>query len=258
MIFETKAARLVVKATSLVLLVASVWMVTAGRSARADEPVTIDTANRAFGEGRFSEAATQLEQLVRSEGFSAALLFDLGNARLREGKPALAIVAYERALLLAPRDPGIEANLALARADVGAPDDRGALVHAAGFFSTSAWTWLAAGGFWLMAGGLGAAAFSKRRRPLWTAVAASAAVTTATALGAIVVARSDLDRAIVLEPAPLRVSPFETAQSELSLSPGASVETGRTRDAYVFVRDRGGHSGWVEKAQVESIVPSAS
>ncbi len=258
MTFERKATRYAVKASSLLLLVASLFLLTSGKMARADEPVTIDAANRAFGEGRFSEAATGLEQLVRSDGFSAPLLFDLGNARLREGKPARAIVAYERALLLAPHDPAIEANLALARADVGAPEDSGILLRSVRSVSTSAWAWIAASGFWLMVGGLGAAAFSKRRRPLWAAVAASAAVTAATAFGALAVEHSDLDRAIVLEAAPVRVSPFETAQSDFSLSPGTAVEAGRTRDAYVFVRDRGGRSGWVERTQVEPIIPSAT
>ena len=44
-------------------------------------------------------------------GYSAAALYNLGNAYARAGKPGLAVLNYERAALLAPDDPDIAANL---------------------------------------------------------------------------------------------------------------------------------------------------
>ena len=48
-------------------------------------------------------------------GYSAAGLYNLGNAYARAGKPGMAVLNYERASLLAPNDPDIEANLRAVR-----------------------------------------------------------------------------------------------------------------------------------------------
>ena len=50
---------------------------------------------------------------------SAPALFNRGNALVREGKPGPAILAYERAQQLAPRDPAIAVNLQAVRDTAG-------------------------------------------------------------------------------------------------------------------------------------------
>ena len=58
-------------------------------------------------------AARSPPSLLRRE--SAPALFNRGNALVREGKPGPAILAYERAQQLAPRDPAIAVNLQAVR-----------------------------------------------------------------------------------------------------------------------------------------------
>jgi Flp pilus assembly protein TadD len=48
--------------------------------------------------------------------YSADGLYNLANSYARDGKPGLAVLSYERAALLAPDDPDINANLAYVRA----------------------------------------------------------------------------------------------------------------------------------------------
>src|SRR5580704_2068912 len=48
--------------------------------------------------------------------YSADGLYNLANSYARAGKPGLAVLSYERAALLAPDDPDINANLAYVRA----------------------------------------------------------------------------------------------------------------------------------------------
>jgi hypothetical protein len=72
--------------------------------------------NRAYESGDFALAAERFESLV-AEGYDTpAVLFNLGNARLKAGDHGRAIAAYERALLRAPRDRELIENLAIARA----------------------------------------------------------------------------------------------------------------------------------------------
>ena len=59
---------------------------------------------------------------IATGGYSAAALFNQANACAREGKSGLAILNYERALLLAPNDADIAANLHFVRAKAGLPD----------------------------------------------------------------------------------------------------------------------------------------
>src|SRR5277367_5285396 len=53
--------------------------------------------------------------------YSAAGLYNLANSYARAGKPGMAILNYERASLLSPNDPDVEANLRYVRAAAHLP-----------------------------------------------------------------------------------------------------------------------------------------
>jgi hypothetical protein len=53
--------------------------------------------------------------------FSADGLYNIANSYARAGKPGLAVLNYERAALLAPNDPDIDANLELVRRSARLP-----------------------------------------------------------------------------------------------------------------------------------------
>ncbi len=72
-------------------------------------------ANEAFQKNDFEKAAQLYEQLTESGYRSPELEYNLGNAWYRLGRPGRAILHYERALLLNPRDEDILHNLALTR-----------------------------------------------------------------------------------------------------------------------------------------------
>ena len=57
------------------------------------------------------------------EGYSAPALYNLANAYARAGKSGLAVLNYERARLLEPNDPDIDANLRHVREAVGLPPE---------------------------------------------------------------------------------------------------------------------------------------
>ena len=56
-------------------------------------------------------AAGQVCAAPTEPGYSADGLYNLANSYARAGKPGLAVLNYERADLLKPNDPDIEANL---------------------------------------------------------------------------------------------------------------------------------------------------
>jgi tetratricopeptide (TPR) repeat protein len=89
--------------------------------AKASTPATemateaMHTANQLYESGQFVQAAQAYEQLVDQGYVDSALFYNLGNAYYKQGDPGRAIINYRRAQQLAPRDPDIKDNLALAR-----------------------------------------------------------------------------------------------------------------------------------------------
>src|SRR2546426_6371118 len=73
-------------------------------------------ANALYDAGKFAEAAAAYE---RVEPKTASVYFNLGNAFFRQDKVGLAVLNYERARRLAPRDPDILANLKFAEQRLG-------------------------------------------------------------------------------------------------------------------------------------------
>src|SRR5271170_2004393 len=74
--------------------------------------------------------------------YSADGLYNLANSYARAGKPGLAVLSYERAALLAPDDPDINANLAYVRTSAHVPmkpRDRFARLAQATNPTTAAW-----------------------------------------------------------------------------------------------------------------------
>ncbi|WP_193212552.1 tetratricopeptide repeat protein [Luteolibacter marinus] len=230
-------------------------------SARADE--RFDAANADFEAGRFGAAAQAYEQLL-ADGPRAAVLQNLGSAYFRQEDYGRAILAFERALLLDPGNPDLEANLKLAR------DEAAVFPVASGDgwnrflakLSRQQWSVLALGCAFALPLAAGAwVVFRKRRR-----VGVGAAACGIPAVGLLVLSLHALDaregeeeRAIVVAaPATVRISPFATADERASLANGREVKLGRLENGYFWITmDGGGTEGWVTAGEVGRVIPRA-
>jgi tetratricopeptide (TPR) repeat protein len=72
-------------------------------------------ANQAYKEGRFQEAIDGYRQLIQSGHGSGHIYYNLGNGYIRLHQLGKAILNYERARLLLPRDADLDFNLRYAR-----------------------------------------------------------------------------------------------------------------------------------------------
>jgi tetratricopeptide (TPR) repeat protein len=115
----------------------------------ANSETAFETANKLYEEGRFAEAATAYDTLIRSGGVSAPLYFNLGNAYFKAGQLGRAIAAYRKARRLSPRDPDIMANLQFARNQrQGSSVSISTFERWLGKFSLNEWTTLATVVLW--------------------------------------------------------------------------------------------------------------
>lgn len=72
-------------------------------------------SNQAFNEARYSEAVQGYEQLIGSGYASGHLYYNLGNAYFKMNRLGKAILNYERAKVMLPRDADLSFNLAYAQ-----------------------------------------------------------------------------------------------------------------------------------------------
>ncbi|HQI01664.1 MAG TPA: hypothetical protein PLF54_04795 [Deltaproteobacteria bacterium] len=72
-------------------------------------------ANQAFREARYAEAAKDYEALIASGYAGGHLYYNLANACLKSDRLGVAILNYERARLLIPRDADLAFNLSYAQ-----------------------------------------------------------------------------------------------------------------------------------------------
>lgn len=79
------------------------------------EAQTKAAADTLYKSEKYEEAAKQYESLLKRQGSSAMLYYNLGNAYYKDEQIPRAILAYERALLLNPADRDARFNLELAR-----------------------------------------------------------------------------------------------------------------------------------------------
>ena len=103
-------------ALSLVLL-----LVLTASSLAQDLSASFDSANKLYGQGKFSEAAAGYEKMIQSGAVSPAVYFNLGNAYFKSGQLGRAIAALREVEDLTPRDPDVRANLQFIRARVQGP-----------------------------------------------------------------------------------------------------------------------------------------
>ena len=123
----------------------------------------MDAANRLYQVGNYHEAGRVYEQIINQGVQDSTVYFNLGNAYYRQGDLGRAIVNYQRAALLNPRDADIQANLDLTREQTGivlglenvlanVPGPLGLLPDLTGNWLTVNETAVLALAFWFLAG----------------------------------------------------------------------------------------------------------
>jgi len=159
---------------------------------------TLDDAHRAFAEGKYQASTQGYEAVLAQEGYSAPVLFDLGNSNYRQGNFAKAILAYKRAQWLSPSDPDIAANLSMARKQAGLTEaETGLIEKLTGLLSASGWAWLGSGAWTLLCVSLLARTALPRQRSRFAASSFACILVLFTAVVAMVISSGELREAVV-------------------------------------------------------------
>jgi hypothetical protein len=194
---------------------------------------------------------------TEEKGYSASALYNSANAYARAGKPGLAVLNYERANLLAPDDPDVDANLRFVResAHVAAEPRRwiDPLVTVA---RPAVVAWLGVAGVVMIGAALLAGLRTPRRRRTRRAAMAVGAALVAFTVSNGLVLWPKLHEAVILNAAtPARASPVPMGDPLFVLPEAETVRITAEHDDFVLVRTRAGRAGWVSRANLAPVVP---
>jgi tetratricopeptide (TPR) repeat protein len=223
---------------------------------------TFTEATRAYEQDRIAAAESTYRDLQQPQTGNAALLYNLGNCAFRKGEYGHAIVFYERARRLAPRDSDIVENLNFVRQQVNLPkigisdDPLSLVVNLRDKLRPDEWL-LAAGVVWFLC--WLAFGINRWRHGGFRVVAIVFAVLCLVAFWAHMAQIQSAYRTansagvIVMHNTPLHRQPrMNSTTAEGTLDTGTYITIAEQRTEWVRIRiDEA--EGWVRRAAVEQI-----
>lgn len=215
-------------------------------------------ANQLYDGGRFAEAVSVYEKITPK---SAHVYFNLGNAWFRQDKLGLAILNYERARRLAPRDPDILANLKFAQQRLGVDEAnvsprpvRRFLMNAVRSRTLSEWAWFELVAFWLMLLAVAGCIWLSRWRTVCVVVAIAAGCGWGIVTAVLVQQMTAVPEAVVLATkAEARFAPLPEATVHFNVTEGTRVAVREDRGEWLLVERADGQQGWLNRSALAGI-----
>jgi hypothetical protein len=253
-----------VKMKRFFFVLAGVWMGVV--SLHGEEARLFEQANRQFDAGADAEAASGYQKVLEQDGPSGEVYYNLGNVYQRQGQWGRAILSYERARLLTPRDPDLRANLAMARKAVAAFEESELDPRLEGFLqymSRDEWSRVILGSAFFIGflSVFDALAKSRGGRWRWWSRLSVSLAAVLLLLGSVVLflRRDEANRGVIIaESSVLRLSPFLRAESLATPGQGKMVRIRYEDGDFLYVEIPGSKvSGWLAKAEVARIADSS-
>jgi hypothetical protein len=195
-------------------------------------------------------------------GYSAADLYNAANAYARAGKPGMAVLHYERARLLAPNDPDIEANLRLVREPLRLPSEsRNALARAVTLASPTTIAWIGVIGLLIVGVSLLAGQIHRRHRLGRHRVMRRAATVVGMSMIGLTVVNGMVlwprlhEAVVIARNTAVRVSPAPMGDPLFILPEAETVKMKAEHEGFVLVESRSGRTGWAARASLAPVVP---
>lgn len=189
--------------------------------------------------------------------YTAASLYNQGNAEARAGQAAAAVLSYERARVLDPLDSDIRTNLQTVRQRAGLP------VQAEGWFTQhfrfvgpNTMYWWGIIGLMLIGGGLIGRHLLPTRRGLAAALAIVGFVIAGLAACDAGAINSLMHESVVMRAAEVHASPVSSSDPLLTLGAAEVVQVEDEHQDFVLVRDAMGRQGWVARRDLEPVFPA--
>jgi hypothetical protein len=251
----------------LSMLVAALALWDGQALAQATQPSQTSQSSPPSQSSQSSQSSQPSQPSPSSQAsYSADGLYNLANSYARAGKPGLAVLSYERAALLAPDDPDINANLQYVLAVAHVPvAPRNRFARLVPLLNPTLPAWLFVAGVALVGMGLVATRLASRFLGLagWMAgggipvgaILVGIALIALTACNALLLWPRLHQAVVLIDQTPARVSPVPMGDTAFVLREAESVMMMAEHEDFIFIRTGGGLSGWVSRANLGAVVP---
>jgi tetratricopeptide (TPR) repeat protein len=237
-------------------VLAFLWLFLSAGVARAASE--FDQARKAYDEGRFGEAVSGFERSLQGAPGGVGVLYNLGNARFRQGEMGRALAAWRQAQWITPRDPALRHNLDLIRRRLGQSGipvwrrwlEWWTLDEWGGGAVALVWAWSVWGVLIRLRPGL--ARIGAGLRGL---LGGFAALVVAGWIAAWVCVVRGPNAAIAGREVVARYGPLEESEIANRFTDGAEVRVEEHRNGWVRVSDAEGRGGWIQGLQVARYHP---
>jgi hypothetical protein len=189
--------------------------------------------------------------------YSAARLYNLANSYARAGKPGMAILNYERASLLSPNDPDVQANLRYVRASAHLPPETPDAFDRVATIASPLWiSWIGVLGLAIAGASVIAGRLSSRHRLLrGGATLLGVSMLGLTLCNAMALWPRFHQGVLIAASAPVRVSPVPMGDPLFTLPEGEKVKVTAEHEGFALIETRAGRAGWIAHSNFAPIVP---
>jgi len=226
----------------------------------------LQQANEAFANSKFQEAAAMYEELLKENGESAIVYYNLGNSYYKLNKVALSILNFERALLLEPGNKDIRFNLEIAKLKavdrIDKVDDFFLTVwfrSTQNLMSTDSWSNFSITCFILLIAGLSLFFFSRRVIIKKLGFYAGLGLLVCVVFGNIFAYNqkkklTQRKEAIILAPTTnIKSSPDNSGTDLFILHEGTKVKLKNNLGSWNEIETASGDVGWIKSSELEVI-----
>jgi tetratricopeptide (TPR) repeat protein len=214
--------------------------------------------NAAYDQKNFDTAIACYEKIIRENGYSAAVLYNLGNSYAEKGQIGRAILNYERARRLKPGDPDILGNLEHLRKAHGLfLPEPSFFQQVVSLLELDSWTGLAVVAFIMLATALAALFFLNRWSGIFRSIAAGSFLLLILSSAGAFACFQSRSTAIITGKGGVEIgiSPFTAAASGGRIEEGRGVRLGATHKGFVHIVDATKRTGWVPLTSISAIDP---
>jgi tetratricopeptide (TPR) repeat protein len=219
---------------------------------------------KAYDMGDFAKSADYYRQNLNMNSPDPAILYNLANCLYQQGEPAKALVLYERALLLSPRDSDIKENLNLVCRKLMLPETgklenpKDLIVNIRDMLRPDEWMLIGAV-LWASAGIV--LAFRRKfisRGSLAAVLSVIGVFCILTAIASISQLNSSYSPKtafVVMKNIQVYLLPSENSkQADFRISCGEKIRIEEERESWLRVRTENGSEGWIKSDAAEKLL----
>jgi tetratricopeptide (TPR) repeat protein len=217
-----------------------------------------DQARKAYEQGDQEAAVAGFERALQGAPGGVGVLYNLGNARFRQGEMGRALAAWRQAQWITPRDPALRHNLDLIRRRLSQSEPpfwKQWLL----LLTLDEWAAVAGVLVWVWSGWQIFIRIKPRLADSGSGVRWLLGAVAAVALGGWVTAwilvQQGPNAAIAGKEVPARFGPLEESDIAVNFADGTEVRVEQYRNGWVRVSDAEGRGGWIPGLQVARYHP---